>query len=212
MAMLRGFLAQLLRLSPEILPYVYHEVSASIERVLSSPDSLMMLVETSLSTFGGLWVMLDGLDECEKKERKKILSWISKASSEQSSGRVQVFITSQDKPDIRHALSTISRSASISLLEPGHQEDIRTYVSRKAAKRKQQFDMPVDVEQDIIHKVTRHSNGKSCYQSPPHLKRLYSELSPQSNSSRNLSFCAPGLRSPKESGDSRVPSERTRFY
>ena len=161
-AMLKGLLAQMIRISPELLPYVYEEVSASLERVLGSPETLMMLLETAFGAIEQLWMVLDGLDECEKKERKKILSWISKITSEGSPVRVQVFVTSQDKMDIQQAISSFPRCPTISLQEPGHQDDIRTYVSRKAAKRKQQFDLPIEIEQDIVHKVTRHANGMLC--------------------------------------------------
>jgi hypothetical protein len=166
-ALLRGCLAQLTRLAPDVPPYVYQEVSTSLERVLSSPETLMMLLENVLGAIEQLWMVLDGLDECERKERKKILSWISKITSERSPARVQVFITSQDKVDIRHALSPLARSPSISLQEPGHQDDIRNYVSRKAGKRKQQFNLPTEIEQDIIYKVSRQANGKfHCTNSP----------------------------------------------
>jgi hypothetical protein len=81
-AMLKGLLAQVIRISSELLPYVYEEVSASLERVLGSPKTLMMLLETAFGAIEQLWMVLDGLDECGKKERKKILSWILKITSE----------------------------------------------------------------------------------------------------------------------------------
>lgn len=161
--MLRGLLAQLIILAPDVLPYVYGEASASIERVLGSPETLMMLFDFVLGRLQKLWLVLDGLDECEKKERKKVLSWVSKITSDQSPTRVQVFITSQDKSDLRHANSPLSGSPSISLHEAGHQDDIRAYVSRKAAKRRQQFDLPTEIEQDIVYKVTRNANGMSYH-------------------------------------------------
>jgi hypothetical protein len=157
MALLKGLLAQLIRMSPELLAYVYGEVSATIELVLRSPETLMMLIETAFSTRKQLWMVLDGLDECERKERKHILSWVSKLTSDHSTVNAQVFVTSQEELDIQNLLP---RSPSITLHEPGHQDEIRNYVSRKAAKRSQQFNLSPDIEQEIVHKVTRQANGE----------------------------------------------------
>ena len=164
-AMLKGLLAQLIRLSPDILPYIYAEVSASIQPVFDSPDNLMMFLDTVLSQAERLWLVIDGLDECEKKERKKIISWISKIISDHPLHHIKVFMASQDTPDIRRAVSQLLRPFTISMHEPGHQDDIRTYASRKAAKRKKQFRLSTETEQDIVHRVTRQANGTSYFPS-----------------------------------------------
>jgi hypothetical protein len=198
--MLRSLLAQLIRLAPGILPYVYGEISASVERVLGSPETLMMLLENIVARVRELWVVLDGLDECEKKERKKILSWGSKICLEQAAG-VKILLTSQDKADIRVALSSVPKSSSIYLHAPGHQEDIRAYVTRKAAKRKKQFDLPIEIEQDIVYKVDRHANGKTC---PAILSRMKNDVNVyyEANGNRYVPLRTPSFRPPQEPRDS----------
>lgn len=206
--MLKGLLVQLVRFSPDHISYVYEQVSMTAERVVDSPYTLMMMIETILEPIGQVWMILDGLDECEKKERKKILSWISKIISGQSSAHVQVLVTSQDKSDIRHTLTTISNCPTISLRDPGHEGDIRSYVSRKVAKRKQQFDLTSEVEQDIVHKVTRHANGK-LYLLFKLCLSMHQTSGPGANNNRHVSFCASGFRPHEEPRDFRTTWERT---
>jgi hypothetical protein len=74
---LKGLLAQIIYINNEILPYVYDECSKSSELTLDSVDFLKNLVESALDGPDTIWIVLDGLDECERKEKKKILMWIT---------------------------------------------------------------------------------------------------------------------------------------
>jgi hypothetical protein len=158
-AVLKALLAQLLRVNPEVLSFVYEECSKSSELTLESLETLKKLVEYALEGTQPIWIILDGLDECDKKEKKRILTWIAAiVKSEDPPGRLQVLIVSQDEGDIRKSLT---KRAFISLHDaPQHQEAIRTYATRKSIKLRQKFELSRSTERDIISIVTTRSKGE----------------------------------------------------
>jgi hypothetical protein len=157
-------LAQIIYINIEILPYVYDECSKSSELTLDSVDFLKNLVESALDGPDTIWIVLDGLDECERKEKKKILMWItSLVKSEQQPGRIRVLIISQDEGDIRKQLA---KRPFISLNEaPQHKQAIHTYATRKAIKIREKFGLSESKalepsELRIITLVTERAQGK----------------------------------------------------
>jgi hypothetical protein len=107
--------------------------------------------------------VLDGLDECERKEKKKILMWItSLVKSEEQPGRIRVLIISQDEGDIR---KQFAKQPLVSLNEaPQHKQAIRTYATRKAIKIREKFGLSESKalepsELSIITLVTERAQG-----------------------------------------------------
>jgi hypothetical protein len=157
-------LAQIIYINIESLPYVYDECSKSSELTLDSVDFLKNLIESALDGPDTIWIVLDGLDECERKEKKKILMWItSLVKSEQQPGRIRVLIISQDEGDIRKQLA---KRPFISLNEaPQHKQAIHTYATRKAFKIRKKFGLSESKalepsELRIITLVTERAQGK----------------------------------------------------
>jgi hypothetical protein len=68
-------LAQLIGLNKDLLAYVYDKASASGETSLDSPKLAKELLETAIKSLGKVYILIDGLDECEKAEKKPISSW-----------------------------------------------------------------------------------------------------------------------------------------
>jgi hypothetical protein len=163
-AILKGFLAQIIFINAEIAPYVYDECSKSSELTLDSLEFLKKLIECALEGPRPIWIVLDGLDECEKKEKKKILTWITTLlKSEDQPGRLRVLLVSQDEGDIRRHLM---KRPFISLHDsPQHKQAIRMYATRKASKIAKKFDLSRGMaskpsESDIIRLVTERAQGK----------------------------------------------------
>jgi hypothetical protein len=157
-------LAQIIYINIEIMPYIYDECSKSSELTLDSVDFLKNLFESALDGLDTIWILLDGLDECEKKEKKKILMWIIPlVKSEQHPGRIRVLIISQDEGDIRKQLA---KRPFISLNEaPQHKQAIHTYATRKAIKIREKFGLSESKalepsELSIITLVTERAQGK----------------------------------------------------
>lgn len=100
--MLKRFLAQLIRFNVDVLSYIYEDCWKSNELTLESLNFIKKIVEYALEGPQSTWIIIDGLNECEKKEKKKILTWITASlKSEVQPGRSRVIIVGQDDGDIR---------------------------------------------------------------------------------------------------------------
>jgi hypothetical protein len=166
-AVLKGLLAQIVEINNEIFPYVYDECSKCSELALESLEFLKKLVECALEGTNPIWIVLDGLDECDRREKKKILSWFTTlVKSENLPGRIRVLVASQDEGDIRKQL--IKRPC-ISLNESSqHKQAISIYATKKARKIIKKFELseaPVAGPSvtEIVNLVTERAQGEQAY-------------------------------------------------
>ncbi|XTI89154.1 hypothetical protein V2W45_1469393 [Cenococcum geophilum] len=74
-AIAKGILAQLLNINHALLPYMFERASSSGHTVLESLDLIEQLLETALKSLEKVYVVIDGLDECGRKEKKKTILW-----------------------------------------------------------------------------------------------------------------------------------------
>lgn len=94
-AVLKAFLAQLLRINPEVLSYIHEEVSMISELTLETLDFLKKLVGYAMEGSDPIWIIIDGLDECEKKEKKKFIAWMmDMIKAEECPGRIRLLVVS----------------------------------------------------------------------------------------------------------------------
>jgi hypothetical protein len=165
-AVLKAFLAQLIQIHGDILSHIYEEVSTSSELTLEALEFLKKLVGYALEGPNPIWIVIDGLDECDKREKKKILSWFKDIlEAEECPGRIRLLVVSQDDGDIRKFLA--KRPTMLLNGASQHQEAIEVYTRRKSSKIKAKLELPASIEKDIIELVTDRSKGKlplrSCY-------------------------------------------------
>jgi hypothetical protein len=69
-AVARSLLLQLLHLDESIPSYLFDEASSSGDTTLSSPVIAKDLLEVSIKFFNKVYIIVDGIDECEKKHKK----------------------------------------------------------------------------------------------------------------------------------------------
>ncbi len=125
--LLKGLLIQLIQQSPEVIPYILDEFSKTVDNKIESVETLSRVTEIVIESTRPTMVILDGLDKCDKKERKHILAWIRRILVQADQSRpLRVFISSQDEEDIR---TKRSKGPSSSLDEMvGHRHKISVYV------------------------------------------------------------------------------------
>lgn len=111
--MARTFLLQLLRQNEDLLPYIYEEQVESYNVTLSGGTVLKELLFTGLKSSASTQIIIDGLDECEKPERTKILTWLNSTISQgvlsDGTSPVKAMIVSTYELDIKKALSKFSK-------------------------------------------------------------------------------------------------------
>jgi hypothetical protein len=74
LAVARGILAQLLHQDDNILAYLYDKASRSGQTTLSTVSLAKELLEIATKNHKKLYIVIDGIDECERDERKEIAS------------------------------------------------------------------------------------------------------------------------------------------
>lgn len=132
---LKGLIHQLLNSYPDLLPPCNAKRASSGEPVLRSLHLAKKLFEDFCSIPDKIFIVIDGLDECEQIERKQLLEFLIEIVTQcdtSEPGKLRVMIVSQDYVDIRRAL----HSSSVSKIVPNivaisatdNEVDIKSYV------------------------------------------------------------------------------------
>jgi hypothetical protein len=132
---LRGLIDQLLDQYPQLLPPCHTRHTSSGEPSLRSLPLAKKIFEDFCSTIPKLFVIIDGLDECEQIERKQLLDFfvdvVGQAETDEP-GKLRVLFVSQEYSDIRRALHSspmaIIAPKIIPLSSSDNEGDISTYV------------------------------------------------------------------------------------
>ena len=94
-----------------VIPDVLHRQLVSLNKVntrIAESDELVPILLAVLDHFSKAYVFLDGLDECRKEERARVLSTLNQVLCS-GSPVIKVFVTSQQEVDIAVSLKQYSR-------------------------------------------------------------------------------------------------------
>jgi hypothetical protein len=118
-----------------LLPSFYTRRTLSGDASLRSLPVSKKLLEDCCSIVPKLFLVVDGLDECEITERKEALECLTRLVGECNAiepGKLRVLVVSQYYPDIQRALqSTAAMKLAptiIQISETDNESDIKTYV------------------------------------------------------------------------------------
>jgi hypothetical protein len=160
-AVFRAMISQLLAQSKDsdLLQALYERSVESGERYLESQSlctELLTIAVGSISKNIGIHLIIDGLDECESKERKVILSEIAKIlRKDPQPGRIRAMFISQPEPSIR---SLLRMATIVRLSETDNASDIAEYTKHWCLEIQSKFDL-VDEKRDLIRKLVCESAG-----------------------------------------------------
>ena len=157
-AIARGFLAQLLRQNDDLLPYLFEKCCQSGEAVLESGILSRHLLECALQTCEQVYIVIDGLDECDRNEKRAILSFFLAISDKGLPSFFKCLFVSRDDGYIGkflHKFPTIRISAA------DNREDIQNYVNIWARKIQNKFGLADTESEAIFSAVVSNANGES---------------------------------------------------
>jgi hypothetical protein len=128
-----------------LLPPCYTRRTSSGEPSLRSPSQARKLFEDFCETIPKLFIIVDGLDECERDERGRILDVLMEVVGKcdlKDAGKMRLLLVSQDYADIRKRLgsSATTRIAPkvLRISDTDNEVDIQAYtrmcVDRIASK------------------------------------------------------------------------------
>lgn len=167
---LRSLLMQLLRKDGDLVAHVYEEfVLGKKSPTVPALERLLQLLFKSISNEPSkaeyVWIILDGLDECELEKQARVVSLMNQVASDRSSPgntTCKVLISSRTSSILSNSLrkkQTISLSDEKVCLE----EAIRQYASQRLQSLEQKFHQlhisPGEVD-NIERGIAKKADGK----------------------------------------------------
>lgn len=138
---MKGLLSQTICQCRHLVPFFHDKYLARGELTLTSTSLAEQLLDLSCQEIQKQYIIIDGLDECEASERKRVLSFFNSRVERYDSkdpGKVRVLFVSQGYDDIANALTT----ASVITLGPDDNEsDIRSFVHRSTVNIQQKHEL-----------------------------------------------------------------------
>jgi hypothetical protein len=130
------------------------------EMVLESPVLTKELLETALKSSENVYIVLDGLDECDAHEKRAIISWFQSIAApllDTELDSIRCLFISQDDGEIGRLLSKIP---AIRIKPEDVRLDIQTYAAFWSDEIQKKFDLTNDKREAILWTVTERANGK----------------------------------------------------
>jgi hypothetical protein len=159
----RSIISQLLvkTRDTDMLPFIFEQSLSSGEMSLSSQQLCNSLLKDAFQNIPRdmkVYIVLDGIDECDSQERRKIASAFSTLfTSINDPGRIRGIFVSQDEPDLRSLLRT---ATSIKISKIDNEEDIKCYVDHWASKILIKFSLTEDEKKTMVKTVCLRADGK----------------------------------------------------
>lgn len=152
--LLRSLLYQLIDQDRDLTDFITSK-SRNDKLRLEDPDVLQDLVHKAAGTHKTLYLVLDGLDECQSDEEQDIIEWVLRLS--QSVVGVRVLFAGQRDNVTDKLLST---QPSISLdKESEHHHDVEVYCQNFVGNIGSKFDATSAQEKAIVELVSKGAQG-----------------------------------------------------
>jgi hypothetical protein len=145
----KAMLAQLLTQNPIIISYLYDQCLQSGKVTLSSPRDCSKILGTVLHAVPKTFIIIDGIDECEEKERKAMLNFFASLIDDVGiePGKLRGLFVSQGLSDIKACLHM---AKVLHLTEEHSKHDIEKYALRWSIRIQQRFIRMPDTARDHI--------------------------------------------------------------
>ncbi|KAI1339051.1 hypothetical protein F5Y15DRAFT_416361 [Xylariaceae sp. FL0016] len=128
-AVARGLLSQLVKDDKDLLLQIYEKGSlVSGDAILEDPEMAKKLLEVALDSSQPTYIIIDGIDECGRDERKEICSWfverVNDLPNEKYGNLRCLFVSREDGP----AKKDLGQIPSIKMEPSRTASDVRRYI------------------------------------------------------------------------------------
>lgn len=161
LAVAKGILSQLVDQNKHLIQHFYEKSSNCGETSLHTKALAGELLRVALSSFKRTYIILDGLDECDAKERKYVVEFFRntvEALPTSDMDSIRCLFVSQDDRDARKDLSNIP---SINISPSDTKHDIHSFVMILKDKIERKFGDLQGTRHDIAKIVTAKAQGIS---------------------------------------------------
>ncbi|KAL3477934.1 hypothetical protein BJX99DRAFT_225121 [Aspergillus californicus] len=156
-AVLRGILLQLVRKHSELVPYCHAKMKSSLSPTLSDLSTAHTLIETFCIRIPHLYIIVDGLDECEegRKDVLETFKSLIKKKETYSPGTLRILFLSRPMPEIKAAVP----EAAILALGPEHNMiDIQRYCQRRT-RELEKFEFSNEILNEAVDRICTRADG-----------------------------------------------------
>jgi len=159
LSLTRGLLSQLLSQDNDLLSFIHDKASTSGQTILSTESVAKELLETSIKNCDKLYVVIDGLDECEREERRQIVSFFenTRASLPPDDDSLRCLFLSQDDNFARKDFANMS---SFKITEAHTKQDIQAYTAARSLEIQPNLHLSPDRRQYIQKLVADKAEGR----------------------------------------------------
>ncbi|CAG8930839.1 unnamed protein product [Penicillium salamii] len=159
LVILRSILFQLLCAHNDLVPYCHAKMKSSLTSVLSDFPTLNALLGTFFERTQRCFVVIDGLDECDKggKDVLGTLRNLVRKADLLAPGRLRVAFFSRPSPEIKKSLPEAQAFA----IEPERTRfDIEKYCHHRT-RELVKFDFERSILKEVIEKICVRADGRS---------------------------------------------------
>ncbi|KAI1769143.1 hypothetical protein GGR53DRAFT_528987 [Hypoxylon sp. FL1150] len=157
----RSFLSQLLQGNKDILlPYYHDYYSKSTTTTLETYCVIESLLEVVLLNCQSVYIIIDGIDECPRDERKKIAEWfrnlVENNMQSTHQDRVRCLFVSQHDGFASKDFRSLTR---LKVDAKDNEDDIKAYSVGEAVKFQSLFSVSNETRDRIATKIQSVANG-----------------------------------------------------
>ncbi|KAI1412101.1 hypothetical protein F5Y13DRAFT_164339 [Hypoxylon sp. FL1857] len=166
----RSLLHQLSHNDEHLTTYINAEMSKSGDTTLKRPELVKKLLRIALINKDGIFIVIDGLDECAKGQSKEAVSWLQSifkpdisaqnddnADYTPDAGKVRCLVVSQDDGECSKLLN---KFVTLKIQPDDNSNDIETFCRHFEGKvREKHGSSGVDIPMDISTRVASLSEG-----------------------------------------------------
>ncbi|KAL4918902.1 hypothetical protein BDW62DRAFT_180053 [Aspergillus aurantiobrunneus] len=195
LVILRGILLQLVDQHRELVPYCHSKMKSARTPTLSDLSTAYTLIETFCERLPRLYMIIDGLDECEDGRKDLVESFknLIKKTESYSPGKLRVLFLSRPMTEIKNLVP----DAAILALGPEHnKQDIQRYCRRRTCEL-EKFEFSDADLNDVAERICIKADGMFLF-----AKLVMNNLAKQPN---RHSFRM-------EISDTRLPNELDEAY
>jgi hypothetical protein len=160
LAVAKSMISQILPKNDSILDYLYEEASKSGDATLSTTALARELFEVALKSCRMCYVVLDGLDEYSRDDRKELASWFQQLISglpRADFGSVRCLFVSQEDGFARKDLSMLSQ---IKITPTENKADIESFCKEWHQKIELKFGALEKREHHVTNVISARAQGK----------------------------------------------------
>lgn len=156
---LKGLLRQQAQWYPNLVSYFHEQIHQKSEVTLGLARQLF---ETVAWERDRQYIILDGLDECPKEDRKMIISFLTALIAKidaKTPSKVRLLVISQPESDIRNLLE---RAQEFEVKPDDNAEDIAIFVHSWMTKLHERFGLEGGIVTSLEQRTCVLAKGKNC--------------------------------------------------